>query len=103
MVILEVLSIWTTLYITMPGLCAVAVKTSAIVNAASVMVLNVAFTLLTASDMDIVDSVILLKLAINLDTESDMVVLSLMLLKAVNNLLMLSDTETDSDSDLRAL
>jgi len=102
-VILEVLSIWTTLYITMPGLCAVAVKTSATDNAASVMVLNVAFTLLTASDMDIVDSVMLLKLAINLDTESDMDVLSLMLLKAVNNLLMLSDTETDSDIDLRAL
>ena len=103
MVILEVLSIWTTLYTIMAGLCAVAVKTSAIVNAASVMVLNVAFTLLTASDMDIVDSVMLLKLAINLDTESDMDVLSLMLLKAVNNLLMLSDTETDSDRDLRAL
>ena len=80
-----------------------AVKTSATVNAASVMVLNMAFTLLTASDMDMVDSVILLKLAINLDTESDMVVLSLMLLKAVNNLLILSDIETDSDSDLRAL
>jgi len=45
----------------------------------------------------------LLKLAINLDTESDMDVLSLMLLKAVNSLLMLSDTEIDSDSDLRAL
>ena len=80
-----------------------AVKTSATDNAASVMVLVMDFTLLTASDMDMVDSVILLKLAINLDTESDMVVLSLMLLKAVNSLLMLSDTETDSDSDLRAL
>ena len=87
----------------MPGLCAVAVKTSATDNVASVMVLIKDFTLLTASDMDIVDSVMLLKLAINLDTESDMVVLSLMLLKAVNNLLMLSDTETDSDRDLRAL
>ena len=80
-----------------------AVKTSATDNAASVMVLVMDFTLLTASDMDMVDSVILLKLLINLDTESDMVVLSLMLLKAVNNLLILSDTETDSDSDLRAL
>ena len=80
-----------------------AVKTSATDNVASVMVLIKDFTLLTASDMDIVDSVMLLKLAINLDTESDMVVLSLMLLKAVNNLLMLSDTETDSDRDLRAL
>ena len=87
----------------MAGLCAVAVKTSAIVNAASVMVLVVAFILLTASDMDMSDSVILLKLAINLDTESDMDVLSLMLLKAVNSLLTLSDTETDSDRDLRAL
>ena len=80
-----------------------AVKTSATDNVASGMVLIKDFTLLTASDMDMSDSVILLKLAINLDTESDMVVLSLMLLKAVNNLLMLSDTETDSDSDLRAL
>ena len=103
MVILEVLSIWTVFSITIAGACLMAVKTSATDNAASVMVLNMAFTLLTASDMDIVDSVMLLKLAINLDTESDMVVLSLMLLKAVNNLLMLSDTETDSDRDLRAL
>ena len=87
----------------MAGMWATTVNTSAIVNAASVMVLNVAFTLLTASDMDMVDSDILLKLAINLDTESDMDVLSLMLLKAVNSLLMLSDTEIDSDSDLRAL
>ena len=87
----------------MAGIWATTVNTSAIVNAASVMVLNVAFTLLTASDMDMSDSVILLKLAINLDTESDMDVLSLMLLKAVNSLLTLSDTETDSDSDLRAL
>ena len=45
----------------------------------------------------------LLKLAINLDIESDMDILSLMLLKAVNNLLTLSDTETDSDIDLMAL
>ena len=80
-----------------------AVKTSATDNAASVMVLVMDFTLLTASDMDMSDSVILLKLAINLDTESDMDVLSLMLLKAVNSLLTLSDTETDSDRDLRAL
>ena len=87
----------------MAGMWATTVNTSAIVNAASVMVLNVAFTLLTASDMDMVDSVILLKLAINLDTESDMVVLSLMLLKAVNSLLTLSDTEIDSDIDLMAL
>ena len=87
----------------MPGLCAMTVKTSATVNAASVMVLKVAFTLPTVSDMDMSDSVILLKLAINLDTESDMDVLSLMLLKAVNNMLTLSDTETDSDSDLMAL
>ena len=87
----------------MAGIWATTVNTSATVNAASVMVLKVAFTLLTASDMDMVDSVILLKLAINLDTESDMDVLSLMLLKAVNSLLTLSDTETDSDSDLMAL
>ena len=87
----------------MAGIWATTVNTSATVNAASVMVLYMAFTLPTVSDMDMVDSVILLKLAINLDTESDMVVLSLMLLKAVNNLLTLSDTETDSDIDLRAL
>ena len=87
----------------MAGIWATTVNTSAIVNAASVMVLKVLFDLLTASDMDMVDSDILLKLAINLDTESDMVVLSLMLLKAVNSLLTLSDTETDSDIDLRAL
>ena len=87
----------------MAGIWATTVNTSATVNAASVMVLKVLFDLLTASDMDMVDSDILLKLAINLDTESDMVVLSLMLLKAVNNLLTLSDTETDSDSDLMAL
>ena len=87
----------------MAGMWATTVNTSAIVNAASVMVLIVAFTLLTASDMDMVDSDIFLKLAINLDTVSDMVVLSLMLLKAVNSLLTLSDTETDSDSDLTAL
>ena len=87
----------------MAGIWATTVNTSAIVNAASVMVLKVLFDLLTASDMDMVDSDILLKLAINLDTESDMVVLSLMLLKAVNSLLTLSDTETDSDSDLMAL
>ena len=87
----------------MAGMWATTVNTSAIVNAASVMVLKVLFDLLTASDMDMVDSDILLKLAINLDTESDMDVLSLMLLKAVNNLLTLSDTETDSDSDLMAL
>ena len=87
----------------MAGIWATTVNTSATVNAASVMVLKVLFDLLTASDMDMVDSDILLKLAINLDTESDMDVLSLMLLKAVNNLLTLSDTETDSDSDLMAL
>ena len=87
----------------MAGIWATTVNTSAIVNAASVMVLKVLFDLLTASDMDIVDSDMFLKLAINLDTESDMDVLSLMLLKAVNNLLTLSDTETDSDSDLMAL
>ena len=87
----------------MAGIWATTVNTSAIVNAASVMVLKVLFDLLTASDMDMVDSDMFLKLAINLDTESDMVVLSLMLLKAVNNLLTLSDTETDSDSDLMAL
>ena len=87
----------------MAGIWATTVNTSATVNAASVMVLKVLFDLLTASDMDMVDSDILLKLAINLDTESDMVVLSLMLLKAVNSLLTLSDTETDSDIDLRAL
>ena len=87
----------------MAGIWATTVNTSATVNAASVMVLKVLFDLLTASDMDMVDSDILLKLAINLDTVSDMVVLSLMLLKAVNNLLTLSDTETDSDSDLMAL
>ena len=40
----------------MAGIWATTVNTSAIVNAASVMVLNVAFTLLTASDMDMVDS-----------------------------------------------
>ena len=87
----------------MAGIWATTVNTSATVNAASVMVLKVLFDLLTASDMDMVDSDILLKLAINLDTESDMVVLSLILLKDVNNLLTLSDTETDSDSDLMAL
>ena len=87
----------------MAGIWATTVNTSATVNAASVMVLKVLFDLLTASDMDMVDSDILLKLAINLDTVSDMVVLSLMLLKAVNSLLTLSDTETDSDSDLTAL
>ena len=87
----------------MAGIWATTVNTSAIVNAASDMVLLMAFILLTASDMDMSDSVILLKLAINLDTESDMDVLSLMLLKAVNSLLTLSDTETDSDRDLRAL
>ena len=87
----------------MAGMWATTVNTSAIVNAASVMVLKVLFDLLTASDMDMVDSDILLKLAINLDTESDMVVLSLMLLKAVNSLLTLSDTEIDSDIDLMAL
>ena len=87
----------------MAGIWATTVNTSATVNAASVMVLIKDFTLLTASDMDMVDSVMLLKVAINLDTESDMDVLSLMLLKAVNNLLILSDTETDSDIDLRAL
>ena len=87
----------------MAGIWATTVNTSAIVNAASVMVLKVLFDLLTASDMDMVDSDMLLKLAINLDTESDMVVLSLILLKAVNSLLTLSDTETDSDSDLTAL
>ena len=87
----------------MAGIWATTVNTSATVNAASVMVLKVLFDLLTASDMDMVDSDILLKLAINLDTESDMVVLSLILLKAVNSLLTLSDTETDSDSDLTAL
>ena len=87
----------------MAGIWATTVNTSATVNAASVMVLYMAFTLPTVSDMDMVDSDILLKLAINLDTESDMVVLSLMLLKAVNSLLTLSDTETDSDIDLRAL
>ena len=87
----------------MAGIWATTVNTSATVNAASVMVLYMAFTLPTVSDMDMVDSDILLKLAINLDTESDMVVLSLMLLKAVNSLLTLSDTETDSDSDLTAL
>ena len=87
----------------MAGMWATTVNTSATVNAASVMVLKVLFDLLTASDMDMVDSDILLKLAINLDTESDMVVLSLILLKAVNSLLTLSDTETDSDSDLTAL
>ena len=64
----------------MAGIWATTVNTSATVNAASVMVLKVFFDLLTASDMDMVDSVILLKLAINLDTESDMDVLSLMLL-----------------------
>ena len=64
----------------MAGIWATTVNTSAIVNAASVMVLIVAFTLLTASDMDMSDSVILLKLAINLDTESDMDVLPLMVL-----------------------
>ena len=87
----------------MAGIWATTVNTSATVNAASVMVLKVLFDLLTASDMDMVDSDMLLKLAINLDTESDMVVLSLILLKDFNNLLTLSDTETDSDSDLRAL
>ena len=64
----------------MAGIWATTVNTSAIVNAASVMVLNVAFTLPTASDMDMVDSDIFLKLAINLDTESDMDVLPLMFL-----------------------
>ena len=87
----------------MAGIWATTVNTSATVNVASVMVLKVAFTLLTASDMDMVDSDMFLKLAINLDTESDMDVLSLMLLMAVNSLLTLSDTDTDSDSDLRAL
>ena len=87
----------------MAGIWATTVNTSATFNAASVMVLKVLFDLLTASDMDMVDSDMLLKLAINLDTESDMVVLSLILLKAVNSLLTLSDTETDSDSDLTAL
>mgnify|MGYP003150670396 CR=1 FL=1 len=80
MVILEVLSIWTVFSITIAGACLMADKTSAIVNVASVMVLLMAFILLIASDMDMVDSVILLKLFINLDTESDMDVLSLMLL-----------------------
>ena len=80
MVILEVLSIWTVFSITIAGAGFIADKTSPTVNAASVMVLNVAFILLIASDMDMVDSVILLKLFINLDTESDMDVLSLMLL-----------------------
>ena len=80
MVILEVLSIWTVFSITIAGACLMADKTSPTVNAASVMVLNVAFILLIASDMDMVDSVILLKLFINLDTESDMDTLSLMLL-----------------------
>ena len=103
MVILEVLSIWTVFSITIAGACFIADKTSPTTSAASVMVLIVAFTLLTASDMDMVDSDMFLKLAINLDTESDMDTLSLMLLKAVNNLLMLSDTEIDSDSDLMAL
>ena len=87
----------------MAGIWAATVNTSAIVNAASVMVLKVLFDLLTASDMDMVDSDMFLKLAINLDTESDMDMLSLILLKAVNTLLTLSDTETDSDSDLMAL
>ena len=64
----------------MAGMWATTVNTSAIVNAASVMVLKVLFDLLTASDMDMVDSDILLKLAINLDTESDMDVLPLMFL-----------------------
>jgi len=64
----------------MAGIWATTVNTSATVNAASVMVLKVLFDLLTASDMDMVDSDIFLKLAINLDTESDMVVLSLMFL-----------------------
>lgn len=80
MVILEVLSIWTVFSITIAGACLMAVKTSPTVNATSDMVLNVAFILLIASDMDMVDSVILLKLFINLDTESDMDTLSLMLL-----------------------
>ena len=64
----------------MAGIWATTVNTSATVNAASVMVLKVLFDLLTASDMDMVDSDILLKLAINLDTESDMDVLPLMFL-----------------------
>ena len=64
----------------MAGIWATTVNTSAIVNAASVMVLKVLFDLLTASDMDMVDSDIFLKLAINLDTESDMDVLPLMFL-----------------------
>ena len=64
----------------MPGACLMTDKTSPTTNAASVMVLNVAFILLIASDMDMVDSVILLKLFINLDTESDMDTLSLILL-----------------------
>ena len=64
----------------MAGACLRAVKTSATVNAASVMVLKLPFKVLIASDMDMVDSVILLKLPINLDTESDIDTLSLMLL-----------------------
>ena len=64
----------------MAGIWAATVNTSAIVNAASDMVLNEFFALLTVSDMDMAVSVILLKLPINLDTESDMDMLSLMLL-----------------------
>ena len=64
----------------MAGIWAATVNTSATVNAASVMVLYMAFTLPTVSDMDMVDSDMFLKLAINLDTESDMDVLPLMFL-----------------------
>ena len=52
MVILEVLSIWTVFLTIIAGACLMTVKTSPMVNAASVMVLIVALDLLTASDMD---------------------------------------------------
>ncbi len=87
----------------MAGACLMAVNTSPTTIAVSAMVLNVLFDTVIASDMDIAASVILLKLPIKLDTESDMDALSLIHLKAVNNLPTLSDTDTESDIDLRAL
>ena len=88
----------------MAGIWATTVNTSATVNAASVMVLNVLFDTAIASDMDIADSVIVLKLPISLDTLSDTdMVVSVIVLNEPNNLLTLSDMDTDSDIDLRAL